>query len=27
LDMVNNWDPNNPTPWGQWYKTNAIGAE
>ncbi|PFH18936.1 cellulose binding domain-containing protein [Caldicellulosiruptor bescii] len=19
-------DPNNPTPWGQWYKTNAIGA-
>ena len=27
LDMVNNWDPNNPTPWGQWYKTNAIGAK
>jgi len=27
LDMVNNWDPNNPTPWGQWYKTNAIGTK
>ena len=27
LDMVNNWDPNNPTPWGQWYKTNAIDTK
>ncbi|MEO0225270.1 MAG: cellulase family glycosylhydrolase, partial [candidate division WOR-3 bacterium] len=24
LDMVYNWNPNNPTNWGSWYKSNAL---
>jgi len=24
LDMVYNWDPNSPTQWGSWFKSNAL---